>query len=209
MPHTLATHHTARGSARRRDGGHALAALTVLLLLPGLLGGCAGLDIEAGDTAAFAGGDYRYYAWRRPPLEQEGRRFSPIYAADPVIRREIGKRLAALGYREDAAQADFLVDYTLAEGTLEGAVSSDAGNTGRQPAAIPNRGVDQAVIDNAYALGSVRTTNRLAILFFDGQSRDEIWRAQISKIVEDANEVNEPLLGRAIERALKALPAAR
>jgi hypothetical protein len=179
------------------------------LLFPLLLAGCiSGIETSPSDTAAFAAGNYRSYAWRRPALPVEGSGADSIYRLDPVLRAAVDETLAGKGYRRVEDNGDFLVDYVAATGLVDGAVSESADNVSYRPAAVPNRNVDQASIDNAYALGAVRETANIAIILFDGASEDAVWNVRISKIIEDRNRVNSDLARRAIRQGLRTLPDA-
>jgi hypothetical protein len=74
--------------------------------------------------------------------------------------------------------------------------------------AMPNRNVDQASIDNAYALGTVRETANIAVILFDAAEGDAVWNVRISKIIEDRNRVNTELARRAVRQGLRTLPDA-
>ncbi|MHA7815945.1 MAG: DUF4136 domain-containing protein [Pseudohaliea sp.] len=190
-----------------------MRALTTLLLttllLSTLLAGCtAGIQTDPADTAGFAAGNYQTYAWRRPALPVKGSGADSIYRLDPVLRAAVDETLAGKGYRRVADNPDFLVDYVAATGLVDGAVSRSADNVSYRPAAVPNRNVDQASIDNAYALGAVRETANIAVILFDAATEDAVWNVRISKIIEDRNRVNEDLARRAIRQGLRALPEA-
>ena len=78
------------------------------------------------------------------------------------------------------------------------------------PSVTPNREPNQAVIDNAYALGGVKQTSNIALQFNDVESRHEVWQVIISKIVENVNKVDmkevESGLVKGIKQALDPLP---
>lgn len=183
-----------------------MRALVPLLLL--LVAGCAQITTEPADTVRFEAGNYRSYAWRRPALPVDGSGADSIYRLDPAIRAAVDEALTAKGYRRSAAEPDFLVDYIVAPGLLEGAVSRSADNVAYRSAAIPNRNMDQASIDNAYALGGVRETANIGIMLFDAAAEEPVWNVRISKIIEDRNRVDVALARRAVLKGLRPLPAA-
>ncbi len=186
-----------------------MRALMTLLLTALLLAGCtAGLETEPADTARFAAGGYQTYAWRRPALPVEGSGADSIYRLDPVLRAAVDEALAGKGYRRVEDNPDFLVDYVAATGFVDGAVSRSADNVNYRASAVPNRNVDQASIDNAYALGAVRETANIAVILFDAAEGDAVWDVRISKIIEDRNRVDMDMARRAIRHGLRTLPEA-
>ena len=181
-----------------------------VILLALAVAACSGIETNPGDVDAFAAGDYRYYKWRSEPLHNTGNSADPIYQVDPNLRREVDAVLQDKGYRMDAARAQFSVDYLYAAGLRLGETSQDATNLTPYPTALPNRQVDQATVDNAYALGGVKETSNIALQFNDVERREEVWHVVITKIVENANRVDRDALDRdlrkAIAQALRPLP---
>lgn len=186
-------------------------AATLLLTL--LSGACSTIETRPADTAAFEAGNYSYYRWRSEPLSNPSGSGDDLYLMDPLIRRELDANLARKGYRLDPQQAQFTVDYLQAIGMREGVKSLDArGGIDPIPSANPNRQINQAIVDNAHALGGVQTTSNIAIQFNDARSNEEVWRVIITKIVDDVNEIDPDDLAhsisRGIEKGLKTLPDA-
>ncbi len=181
-----------------------------VVLLALAVAACSGIETNPGDVDAFVAGDYRYYKWRSEPLQNTGNSADPIYLVDPVLRREVDTVLQDKGYRLDAARAQFSVDYLYAAGLRLGETSQDATNLTPYPTALPNRQVDQATVDNAYALGGVKETSNIALQFNDVERREEVWHVVITKIVENANRIDRDALDRdlkkAIAQALRPLP---
>ena len=181
-----------------------------VVLLALTMAACSGIETHSGDVDAFAAGDYRYYKWRSEPLKNTGNSADPIYLIDPVLRREVDAALRDKGYRLDADRAQFSVDYLYAAGLRLGETSQDATNLTPYPTALPNRQVDQATVDNAYALGGVKETNNIALQFNDVGRREEVWHVVITKIVENANRIDRDALDRdlkkAVTQALRPLP---
>jgi hypothetical protein len=91
--------------------------------------------------------------------------------------------------------------------------SAEAYNITPYPSVNPNRQVNQAVVDNAYALGGVRETSNIALQFNDSTSKKEVWHVIITKIVENVNNVDKKEIRSGVEKgvkeALSALPPAR
>ena len=181
-----------------------------VVLLALTMAACSGIETHPGDVDAFAAGDYRYYKWRSEPLQNTGSSGDPIYLIDPVLRREVDAVLRDKGYRLDADPAQFSVDYRYAAGRRLGETGQDATNLTPYPTALPNRQVDQATVDNAYALGGVKETNNIALQFNDVGRREEVWHVVITKIVENANRIDRDALDRdlkkAVAQALRPLP---
>jgi D-mannonate dehydratase len=72
--------------------------------------------------------------------------------------------------------------------------------------------LNQAVVDNAIALGGVQETNNITLQFNDAATNQEVWQATLSKVVEDANNIDatrlDDNLQRFLERALAPIPPA-
>ncbi len=167
-----------------------------------LLGACSGVETIPADTAQFAATNYVSYAWRSEPLTQRGAVPDKATQADPVIRAAVTERLAQLGYREvPRDEAQFLVEYFAAVGINDGLLSQSGTNIRRSTLGTINRLPDGATVDNAYALSGVVETGNLLIVFVDADPQDlsVLWQVGISTIIEDANQVNE----RAVRRAVK------
>ncbi len=179
-------------------------------LLSLALAACSGIEIEPEGTERFAAGSYQYYRWRTEPLPTGTGSSDPIYAIDPVMRREVDAALGARGYVLDPQRAQFTVDYIFAPGMLQGERSEMASNVSHRPSVTPNRQVDQASVDNAIALGGVKETNNIVLQFNDGTTNKAVWQVTLSKIVEDANRSDtgsiDRTLGKHIERALETIP---
>lgn len=173
---------------------------------------CSGIETQPAPTDAFAAGHYRYYKWRSEPLTNTISSSDPIYVMDPIMRREIDSALQSKGFVLDAQRAQFSVDYLYATGLLQGAKSGEASNISSYPTVLPNRQVNQAIVDNANALGGVKETSNIAIQFNDAQSKGEVWRVVITKIVENVNNVDTSkvagVLSKAVDKALRELPDA-
>lgn len=183
---------------------------TALILLA--LSACSSIEITTSDVAPFASGNYSYYKWRTDPLPQNTGSSDPYYALDPVMRRQLDAALAAKGYRLDKEKAQFSVDYVYATGLIQGVESEQASNISPIPSVTPNRRVDQASVDNAIALAGLKETSNILIQFNDSASNEEVWRAVMTKIVENANQLDttglDERIGKAVNRALKELPPA-
>lgn len=181
-------------------------------LLSLVLAACSGIDIEPAGTEQFVAGNYQYYRWRTEPLSARPGSPDPVYAIDPVMRREVDAALGRKGYVLDKARAQFTVDYIFGPGMLEGERSEWASNISHRPSATPNRQIDQASVDNAIALGGVKETNNIVLQFNDSTTNRAVWQVTLSKIVENANRADtgdiERTLGKHIERALETIPPA-
>jgi hypothetical protein len=173
---------------------------------------CSGIEIEPAGIETFAAGNYRYYSWRTGPLPSGTRSSDPVYAIDPVVRREVNANLQKKGYVLDPERAQFTVDYIFAPGMLQGERSDWASNVNSTPSVTPNRQVDQASVDNAIALGGVKETNNIILQFNDKASNREVWQVTLSKIVENANVTDasriDSALKKSMERALESVPQA-
>lgn len=184
-----------------------ILSLTVLVLAA-----CSGVEIERSGIEKFSAGNYQYYKWRTAPLPADTRSSDPIYAIDPVLRREVDAALQAKGYVLDPASAQFTVDYLYMSGMQQGERSELASNVTPYPRVVPNRQMSQAVVDNAIALGGVKQTNNIILQFNDESSNQVVWQATLSRIVEDANNADttrlDDHLKGFLDRALQPLPPA-
>lgn len=188
------------------------ASLLLTLVLTVMMAACSSIETRPGDIATFAAGDYKYYKWRSEPMQNTTNSQDPMYAMDPIVRKQLNKQLAAKGYVLDEARAQFSVDYIFAAGMRMGERSAEASNISLYPSVNPNRQTNQAVVDNAYALGGVKETSNIALQFNDEISKREVWQVIITKIVENVNKVDTKEmkngLKEGIQQALKTLPNA-
>ena len=177
-----------------------------------LITACSGVDIQQSGVEPFAAGNYHYYKWRTDPLPDASRSSLALYTLSPIMRREVDAQLLSKGYVLDVARAQFTVDYLYVTGLRQGERSSLASNITPYPTVTPNRQVSQASVDNAIALGGVKATNEIILQFNDRASNREVWRATLSKVVEDANNADatrlDDNLPAYLQRALKPLPPA-
>lgn len=191
---------------------HSFIRLTCSALILLGLAACSGVETRPEATDTFAAGNYQYYRWRSEPLDNTSNSSDPIYALDPVIRREVDNTLRSKGYVLNDARAQFTVDYVYAAGTRMGQKGSEASNLSTYPGVIPNRNVDQASVDNAYALGGVKETNNVGIQLNDATTNEEVWMVIITKIVENVNLANNPKMNtnvqKAVHEGLRSLPKA-
>jgi hypothetical protein len=181
-------------------------------LLSLALAACSGVEIRPKPVDKFAAGDYQYYRWRTQPLQNTANSSDPVYSMDPIMRREVNRGLQSKGYILDKERAQFSVDYRYATGMRDGAVSRETSNVTPYPTVVPNRQVNQAVVDNSIALGGVQETSNIALQFNDVADNKEVWQVIITKIVENVNRIDTTELNdnlkKAVGQALKPLPAA-
>ena len=181
-----------------------LSLLGCLLLIA-----CSGAEVIPGPVDAFVATGFTRYAWRSEPLPQGTRSTDLTYQADPVIRAAIDERLGELGYRRVAKdEAEFLVDYMAAAGFNDARLPRTASNISPLPTATLNRQVNQAEVDNAYALSGVREMGNVAVVFLNAANQDLLWQVTVSSIIEDRNEINPDSLQRTMRRTLTTLPEA-
>ena len=184
--------------------GYLILSLTLLA--------CSGVEIQSADTDRFKAGNYVYYKWRTDPLPTNVRSSDPMYAVDPVMRREVNADLQSKGYVLDSERAQFTVGYILASGMVQGEPSNLASNISTYASIRPNRQIDQASVDNAIALGGVKETNNIILQFNNRTSNKEVWQVTLTKIVENANNVDtsriDANLAQYLKRAMKSLPQA-
>ena len=131
---------------------------------------------------------------------------------DPILRKEVDAELARKGFILDPERAQFSVDYIFATGLRMGERGSDASNISTYPGVIPNRNIDQASVDNAYALGGVKETSNIALQFNDVERKEEVWRVIVTKIVENTNTAEysklESNIRSAVRQGMRPLPGA-
>lgn len=171
---------------------------------------CSGVDIQQGAIEPFAAGNYHYYRWRTSPLPPATRSADPLYAIDPVIRREVDAQLHSKGYVLDPDRAQFTVHYRYVTGMVQGERSALASNLTAYPRVMPTRQVDQASVDNAIALGGVKQTNNLILQFSDRATHQDVWQVTLTEIVENANSSDTSRLvdnlQKYVGRALRPIP---
>jgi hypothetical protein len=187
--------------------------IVATLLLTLAVAACSDIETRPAPTDAFAAGNYKYYGWRSDPLPNTANSQDPMYIMDPILRRAVDTELAKKGYILDRERAQFNVDYIFASGLRMGERSAEAYNITPYPSVNPNQQVNQAVVDNAYALGGVKETSNIALQFNDATTKKEVWHVIITKIVENVNKVDKKemqhSLQKGVEEGLKPLPPAK
>jgi hypothetical protein len=187
---------------------HILASGLISLLLAA----CSGIEVEPAAIEEFAAGNYTYYKWRTKPLQNTANSSDPAYILDPIVRKRLDAELQGKGYILDPKRAQFSVDYLYAIGMTQGAKSQEASNISTYPTVTANRQVNQAVVDNANALGGVKETSNIGIQFNDVAANEEVWRVMITKIVENVNRMDtdnlQKNLTKSMREALSTLPPA-
>jgi hypothetical protein len=170
---------------------------------------CSGVETIPEDTARFEATGFSTFAWRSEPVSQNGFSRDRLAQADPFIRDAVQSRLLELGYRlAPREEADFLVEYLAAAGINDGQLARTASNVTPYPSATIGRIADGATVDNAYALGGVKEMGNLLLVFVDPRASEVLWRVTISKVIEDANQISENAVHRAVRQGLSTLPAA-
>ena len=146
------------------------------------------------------------------PCHRRAVPLTPMYAIDPVMRREVDAHLQSKGYVLDPQRAQFTVHYLYVTGMVQGERSALASNITPYPRIMPTRRVDQASVDNAIALGGVKETNNLIVQFNDRVTNQEVWQVTLTEIVENANSSDtsrlDDNLKRSLQRALQPIPQA-
>jgi hypothetical protein len=187
--------------------------LLATLILTLTVVACSGIETRPAPIEEFAASGYKYYKWRSEPLPNTENSQDPTYLMDPIVRKELNADLAKKGYVLDEERAQFTVDYLYAAGLRVGQRSAEASNLTPYPSVNPNRQVNQAVVDNAYALGGVKETSNIALQFNDATTKKEVWHVIITKIVEDVNKVDvkemKAGLRKGIKEALSTVPPAK
>jgi hypothetical protein len=183
------------------------------LLLTLAVTACSGIETRPAPIDTFVAGNYKYYTWRSDPLPNTANSQDPMYIMDPILRRAVDAGLSEKGYILDKERAQFSVDYIYASGLRMGERSAEAYNITPYPSVNPSQQVNQAVVDNAYALGGVKETSNIALQFNDTTSKKEVWHVIITKIVENVNKVDVKEMRNSIQAgvrdALETLPPAK
>ena len=182
------------------------------LVLASLLAACSSVEVDVWDSQEFAAGNFQTFSWRSEPFSSEVYFRDSIYVIDPILRDLVNEELSGLGYRLVPRGGDFTIDYIYAPGVRLGAPSTQASNISPRAGVRPNTTISQAERDNAIALAGVKETRNIALQINNGQTGREVWRAVITKIVADANEVDRSSarrsLGTGVRRAFRDLPPA-
>lgn len=187
-----------------------LLGISTLLLT---LAACSGVETRPADVSTFAAANYLYYSWRSEPLLNTTNSTDPMYRLDPALRDAINANLQSKGYVFDPAQAQFNVDYIFAPGARDGVKGVEASNLSTHPGVVPNRDIDQASIDNAYALGGLKETRNIGIQFNDVGRKQEVWHVIITKLVENVNSTTgsnqHRAISSAVNKSMASLPLAK
>ena len=178
--------------------------------------GCASVQVDTMDTAAFKDGNYKTYSWMGAPIDNSAGSTDPLYVLDPALRSAVDAKLASKGYRYVDSGGDFVIDYQFKDTLVAGSLNSTAAEAdNRYPAptnqAVINRRPDQALVDNAYALSGPKELNSILIRFSDGENLTMVWAAGVSKVIDklyfDADDLRNTI-NVAVDRALGRLPSA-
>ena len=185
--------------------------LTAALML--VLTACSGVETHPDEVDAFTAGNYKYYSWRSVPMTNVSNSMDTMYRLDPLLRSAINKTLQAKGYRLNEERAQFTVDYMFAEGVRDGVMGEAASNLSTHPGVVPDRTLDQASIDNAYALGGLKETRNIGVQFNDVKTNKAVWRVLVTKLVDDANTTDtsnlKNAINSAISKGMRVLPNAQ
>ncbi len=195
-----------------RSTARTLIATALLLLV-----GCTGITVDTTPTEKFEQGNYKSYSWLGAPIENTGGSKDPLYVIDPALRSAVDRELADKGYQRVDTGGDFTVTYQFKNSMADGALNSTAAIAdNRYPVptggALINRGADQALVDNAYALSGAREMNSILLQFSDSESQSLVWAGAMSKLVENANQnAGEKMkkgIKSAVAKVLRKLPNA-
>ena len=104
---------------------------------------------------------------------------------------------------------DFWFRCVAAAGCNDGQLARNASNITPLPSGTINRQINQAEVDNAYALGGVKEMGNIAVVFLNAANQDLLWKVTVSSIIEDRNRVDRDALRRTMQRSLSTLPEAR
>ena len=191
----------------------ATTSLIISILLVLAITACTGVETRPTETDTFAAGNYHYYSWRSEPIKNTTNSRDPMYRLDPLLRDAINTALQNKGYIHDTKRAQFSVDYIFAEGVRDGVKGTEASNLSTHPGVVPDRNIDQASIDNAYALGGLKETRNIGIQLNDIERNEEVWRVVITKLVDDTNINDSSRLrgsvSSAVNQGIRPLPPAR
>ncbi len=201
---------------------HFLKALPLGKFWPGalvmpLLVACTGIQIDSAPLDRFNEGNYQSYSWRTAPLKTSTGDTDTLSIIDPALRAAVDRELSAKGYRQVASNGDFIIDYQFRAALAEGELNStarEADNTSPyvDPNVVVNRQVNQALLDNAYALSGPKAINSIVIQFSSGDRQRLLWTTAINKMVENVNRDNVDKMTKginaAVGRAFARLPLA-
>lgn len=187
-----------------------LLSISTLFLI---LTACNGVETRPADVGTFSAGNYHYYSWRSDPLLNTTNSTDSMYRLDPILRDAVNANLTSKGYVLDPTRAQFNVDYVFAPGVRDGVKGVEASNLSTHPGVIPSRDIDQASIDNAYALGGLKETRNIGIQFNDIERNEEVWHVTITKLVRNANDTKgssqHNRISSAVTKGMELLPRAK
>ncbi len=182
------------------------------ILLAMLVAACSGIEVEVGDSTQFAAGNFKTYSWRSEPFNNSAYSRDPIYLIDPILRDLVDAELQGKGFRHVPRGGDFTIDYIYAPGVIRGAPSELTSNVAPRAGVRPNTSISGAERDNAIALSWVKHTRNVVLQVNDGEIGLEIWRALITKIIDNVNEPDSSrtrsALSSGVSRAFRDLPQA-
>ena len=73
----------------------AMKRLLLVTLLPALISACGSVEIQPGETEAFADMGYTYYRWHSVPVQDPDNGHVPGRAIDPTVRQAVDEALKA------------------------------------------------------------------------------------------------------------------
>ena len=178
-----------------------------LLLMP-LVIACTGIQIDSAPLDRFNQGNYQSYSWQTAALKSHSGDTDTLSIIDPALRAAVNNELSAKGYRQVASGGDFVIDYQFRAALAQGELNStarEADNTSPyvDPNVVVNRQVNQALLDNAYALSGPKAINSIVIQFSSGDKQRRIWTTTINKMVENVNRDNVDKMTKGINTAIK------
>ena len=74
----------------------AMKRLLLVTLLPALISACGSVEIQPGETEAFADMGYTYYRWHSVPVQDPDNGHVPGRAIDPTVRQAVDEALKFL-----------------------------------------------------------------------------------------------------------------
>lgn len=185
-----------------------------IVLVIGLFAGCASTRVDTWQSDDFtrAQQSWRFYTWGAPALVDGETYSAEIRLLDSTIRDHAERRLASLGYIEDASRAQFELDYRIGEDSfvsLPGPLSSrDA-----QERAFAGPNAEYEVSSEFYTHRTLayHEVSRLKLTFYDVSSRRIVWQATASKLVDNPQASDDKvrqMVGHGTDKILKQFPPA-
>lgn len=180
-----------------------IALCTALILV-----GCIGTRLQFWQSEAFTEqqGVWRYYRWEDQPLVADASSRDNIAIVDSAVRNELGLLLGQKNYLEDAARAQFEVDYRVGDESAVGqqGLLSPTDHYERIKAG-PNAEYEVSSRFYTHRTLGYHEVSHLKLTFYDIESRRIVWQGSASKLVDDPTASESKVQTAAVDAIRKMM----